>query len=374
MKKSLQILILTFFVQVSFGQKSKSPLQFRKQMIAAESFEAVGVFDVNKDGHLDIVSGYYWYKGPTFKDRVFMGEIKRYGEYWDSFSVLPMDVDNDGWTDFISGGWWGKSLKIYQNPKNDGLWKETIIDSCGNVETTRLFDVDGDGFMEICPNNPSKPLKYYRLENGNFKKYSVAETQGHGLGFGDINGDGRGDFISANAWYEAPKDLQNSKWIMHKDFSLGKLSIPIIVTDVNKDDKPDFIAGQGHGYGLDWYEQSLDNQNNRTWKKHSIDSLNSQYHEMVWTDLDGDGQNELITGKRFRAHDGNDLGANDPVGLYYFTWDGQKFVKNIISFGVLGVGKGTGIQMAIIDLQAKGKKDIVVAGKDGLFIFWNEGK
>lgn len=39
-------------------------------MIAAESFEAVGVFDVNKDGHLDIVLGYYWYKGLTFKDRV----------------------------------------------------------------------------------------------------------------------------------------------------------------------------------------------------------------------------------------------------------------------------------------------------------------
>ena len=73
-------------------------------MIAAESFETVGVFDVNKDSHLDIVLGYYQYKGLTFKDRVYTGEVKRFGEYWDSFSVLPMDANNDGWTDFIYGG------------------------------------------------------------------------------------------------------------------------------------------------------------------------------------------------------------------------------------------------------------------------------
>lgn len=363
--------IIIFFCLTTTGFSQS--IKFRPQMIAAESFESVGVFDVNKDGILDLVSGYYWYKGPSFRDRVYMGPIERHGEYWDCFSNLPFDANGDGYTDFITGGWWGNSIKVWENPKNDGIWKESVVDTCGNVETIRLFDVDGDGVMEICPNNPRKSLKYYRFENGKFRRYAVGETQGHGLGCGDINGDGRNDFVSSDGWYEAPQDLQKERWIYHSDFKWGELSIPIIVTDVNGDGKADCIAGQGHGYGLDWYEQSVDNQKNRTWKKHPIDPYNSQYHEMVWADLDGDGKNELVTGKRWRAHDSKDAGASDNIGLYYFKWNGDSFVKQVISYGAFGVGKGTGVQMSVVDLKGSGRKDIIVAGKDGLYIFWNEG-
>ena len=94
---------------------------------------------------------------------------------------------------------------------------------------------------------------------------------------------------------------------------------------------------------------------------------------MVWVDLDGDGKNELVTGKRWRAHDSKDAGASDDTGLYYFKWNGDSFVKQVISYGVFGVGKGTGVQMSVADLRNNGRKDVIVAGKDGLYIFWNEG-
>ena len=46
-------------------------LRFRKVLIADERFESAGVFDVNNDGHPDIVSGSWWYEGPDFLDFLF---------------------------------------------------------------------------------------------------------------------------------------------------------------------------------------------------------------------------------------------------------------------------------------------------------------
>ena len=107
--------------------------------------------------------------------------------------------------------------------------------------------------------------------------------------------------------------------------------------------------------------------------KHIIDSTSSQYHTMCLVDIDNDGKMELVTGKRFRAHNDGDAGSNDPIELSYFKWNGNYFIKNIISHGSLGIGKGTGLYFSIADLHNSGKKDIIVAGKDGLYVFFNEG-
>ena len=354
-------------------------LKFRKQLIASESFESVVVFDVNGDHQLDIVSGSYWYEGPDFLKRHFIGPVKRVGEYYDDFSTIPMDVNGDGKMDFITGGWFDGTLRWRENPGNDNEWPLHDIVVTGNIETTRAWDIDGDGFDEIVPNTPGKPLAYYTLlrdshgkSTGQFSRTQVAETHGHGLGFGDINGDGRGDFIVSDGWIEAPIERSKQPWIKHADFNLGDASIPIIVEDVNKDGLNDLIVGQAHGYGLDWYEQKREGKAIK-FIKHAIDPYNSQYHTMAWADMNNDGQMELITGKRYRAHNGHDPGANDDYGLYYFIWNGESFVKTPISYGHYGETKGTGLFFVVADLRNTGRKDIVVAGKDGLYVFYNQG-
>ena len=368
---------LCSFSLVSFQEISK--VTFRKQLIAAESAESVGVFDVNGDHVLDIVSGSYWYEGPQYLKRHLIGQVERVSEYFDDFSTIPLDINGDGKTDFITGGWFGKTLRWRENPGNDQEWQLHDIIATGNIESIRAWDVDGDGFNEIVPNTPGQPLAYYSLirdknnkSTGQFSRTQVAEKQGHGLGFGDINGDGRGDFVVSDGWVEAPDDREHTSWKHHPDFNLGDdASVPIIVADVNHDGLNDLIVGHGHSYGLDWYEQKREGKVIK-FIKHPIDPFHSQYHTMEWADIDNDGQMELITGKRYRAHNGKDPGSNDPIQLCYFKWNGESFTKNIISYGPFGIGKGTGVFFSIADLHNTGRKDIIVAGKDGLYVFFNE--
>jgi len=357
-------------------------LKFRKIQISDERYEAAGAFDVNNDGVLDIVSGAYWYEGPEFKKRHRVGDVPAQDEYFDDFSTIPLDINGDGYTDFITGGWWGKTIRWRENPGTpDKEWSEHVIAECGNVETTRAWDVDGDGIVEIVPNTPGNPLVVYKLAvddrgkgTGTFAAHKIYDKpQGHGLGWGDVTGTGRGDFVLANGWLEAPEDLYHGKWVFHPDFKLGGASIPILVVDVNGDGLNDLIVGQAHDYGLDWWEQKAGDDGQRTWIRHRIDSDNSQYHDMQWVDIDGDGQCELVTGKRYRAHNGKDPGGGDPLGVYYFKWDGKDFTKHVVDYGPPGTGAGCGIHFAVADLTGNGRLDIVAPGKDGLYVFFNEG-
>src|ERR1035437_6229901 len=146
------------FANITHFEELVMPLKWRKVMIADERYESAGVFDVNNDGILDIVSGAYWYEGPDFKKVHKIGNIRAEGEYFDDFSTIPLDINGDGYLDYVTGGWWGENLRWRQNPgKEGGEWKEHIIENVGNIETPRAWDIDGDGQIEIVPNTPPSP-------------------------------------------------------------------------------------------------------------------------------------------------------------------------------------------------------------------------
>ncbi|MDD5687305.1 MAG: VCBS repeat-containing protein [Elusimicrobia bacterium] len=359
------------------------PVKFRKKLIDNVKYEAASVFDVNNDGILDIVCGANWYEGPDWKKHKIC-DVKREGEYYNDFSDLPMDVNGDGFLDIVTGAWWGATLQWRENPKGKPVeWKTHDIYKCGSIETTRLFDIDKDGHQEIIPNTPEAPLAYYKLKldskgkgTGEFDRYVVFDQpSGHGLGFGDINGNGRPDIILRNGWLEAPEDPAKGKWKFHPEFDLGSASIPIIVHDVNNDGIADLIVGQAHNFGLHWWEQQKMSNGERKWIKHDIDLTASQYHDLQMADIDNDGELELVTGKRYRAHCGEDPGESDsdPVGIYYFKINSGKFEKNIIDFGKVPDATGCGIHFAIADLNGNGWLDVVAPGKDGLYLFENMG-
>lgn len=96
------------------------PVKWTRRLIAAEAFESAGVFDVNGDGILDIVSGAFWYQGPEFKTRYVIGNVSRIGDYYDDFSTIALDINGDGRLDIVTGGWWGNTLRWRENTGKPG--------------------------------------------------------------------------------------------------------------------------------------------------------------------------------------------------------------------------------------------------------------
>jgi hypothetical protein len=357
-------------------------IEWQKIKLDDGDYESAGVFDLNNDGRMEIVCGAHWYELPEFK-RHRLCDVPPNGDYYDDFSTIPLDVNGNGWLDIITGGWGGGQLIWRENPGDTGQdWITHVIDACGPIETTRAWDVDGDGKLEICPNTPCSPLVFYKLERdrdgratGKFRKVQVSpdgDSSGHGLGFGDLGGGLRG-FIVHNGIWQAPADALNGRWEFLPEFELGSASVPILVADVNEDGASEIVVGQAHGFGLDYYTMQRNSDGTRVWTKHPIDPYFSQYHDLVWADVDGDGKPELVTGNRYRAHLGRDEGETEVVGLYVFKYNGESFTKEVVDHGLVPHASGTGIHLAVADVTGDGRLDIVAPGKDGLYLFRNLG-
>jgi hypothetical protein len=90
----------------------------------------------------------------------------------------------------------------------------------------------------------------------------------------------------------------------------------------------------------------------------------------VFVDIDNDGVKELITGKRFRAHNGHDPGGNDPKCVYYYKFDkaSKKFDRTTISEGDT---VGFGINTMVADIDGDSDLDVLCPGKSGLYLMEN---
>lgn len=384
------------------GSASAAGIRFTPKLLTVDSNEGIDIVDVNRDGKLDIVSGRNWFAAPDFVARP-LRILKDWNGYVESNGEHAFDVDQDGWPDVITGSYLPTKVHWYRNPGQEGLefgqlWEERLLvdTKLSENETTFLRDLNGDGRPEWITNswqgkNPvvawQFSLSKRAVEQGSERtgestadepvavkvtEHRIGQAGNtHGMGFGDINNDGREDILIATGWYERPEgNVLNQVWKFHADWEYLHSSCPMLVRDLDGDGINDLVWGRGHDYGLYWW-RGLGEQNGKlAFEQKEIDAQYSQIHTLHFADLDGDGTDELITGKRVRAHNGGDPGGRERPCMYYYRWDltSNSFQRFPIEEGHVG----TGLQIRTADLNGDGKLDIAVSGKDGTWILFQE--
>lgn len=378
-------------------------LPFRLHVLRADSdHHSCAVQDIDGDGRPDIFTAGWWYQAPQWQPRRVC-DVPRIGGRLDDYSCLPLDVNGDGYLDFVSCNYRSQNLYWLEHPgprvaaPDAPLWRRHVIDQPGGMETGRLYDIDGDGRPDVLPNGVRFAAWYqciavdarpegYRW----FRRDLPAEVAGHGVGFGDIDGDGRGDIVGPRGWLAAPDDRTRDRWVWHAEFDLGRdASIPILVLDVDADGDNDLVWARGHGIGLYWLEQLRPGRTDdnsaasapRRWVRHTIDTSWSQAHALLIADLDGDGRPEVVAGKRYLGHDGRDLGEYDPLVIYAYTflpetrtWQRRLVAQTYVRESPPALQEasvGFGLDPAASDADGDGDVDLVVADRGGLYLLEN---
>jgi hypothetical protein len=391
-------LAVTGLVLTAMALAAEAPqsVSWSKRHLLTGPHENAAVADFNRDGHLDIVSGPYIFEGPNFAARPYRSNHLA-PDYMRENSVHPYDVDGDGWVDIIAGGWREDGIYWYKNP-GDAVYREKrewemhepwkahlLTKTRGFMEMFVLRDYDGDGVPELhsACYRAQEPLEVFRFGKAADGAITLtpfvlgAQGGGHGIAFGDVNGDGREDVLSEVGWYERPAgNIWAGPWKFHPETDLRTMhpSCPFLVKDLNGDGRLDIIFGRGHHIGLYWWEQLAPKPDGTTqWKQHVIDESWSQAHALMWADVDGDGQEDLVTGKCLWAHNGGDPGAGDPPAIYYYTWNraALKFTRHTISGPHEAIALNR--QFAVVDLNQDGRPDLVAPSKRALWVFFNEG-
>jgi hypothetical protein len=362
--------------------------------------EGANVGDFNHDGKMDVVSGPYWYEGPAFEKKQAFMEVKASDphKYSENFFAFTQDVNGDGWTDILIIGFPGKEAFWYENHRGlaeagGSMWIRHVVLDVVDNESPTFANIVGDEKAElICMSgghagyatpdsaDAGKPWTFHAVTpKRDYQKFT------HGLGVGDVNGDGRIDLLEHAGWWEQPAKLGGeAEWAFHPvDFGSG--GAQMYAYDVDGDGVNDIVTSiEAHGYGLAWFKQTRKEGGESSFEKRVIVGNTAaenpqgvcftQMHAVDLVDVDGDGLKDIVTGKRWWAHGPlGDPESNKPAVLYWFglkrSDKGAEFIAHRIDDD-----SGVGTQVVAGDIHGDGKTDVVVGNKKGTFLFVQSGK
>lgn len=376
---------------ISSGAQASTKLAPRKvvgfkKIVLDKEFrsEGVAVADVNRDGRPDVLAGNLWYEAPLWKSHT-IAPVEKFEPatgYSNSFFNFAWGVNGDNWPDQVVIGEPGSKVIWRENPKKGkGYWKEHSIGYVAYNESPSFANLlQSSGKVLVFPSGDSQMAWYEPTTEptGKFISHIISELKApgterysHGLGIGDVNGDGRPDVIVNQGYWEAPVNPRTGPWRFIAA-NLGPNCAQMYSYDVNGDGLMDVLSSSAHNLGVWWYEQQKQRggqEEGVAFKQHTISDAFSQSHALVLADLNRDGLMDVVTGKRFWAHGPKgDVSPNDPAVLYWFELQRQGGKVNWIPHEIDN-DSGVGTQFVVADLNGDGKLDIVISNKKGVFVF-----
>ncbi|MFO0906003.1 MAG: PVC-type heme-binding CxxCH protein [Pirellulales bacterium] len=364
-------------IPASSGGAATVPLQFKKRQLD-DKFRSEGVAygDFNGDGLLDIAAGSMWYAAPEWKASSILKEPKEFAikTYSDTFCNWAEDLDGDGRQDLIVVDFPGAPTWWFRNPgRAGGAWDRHRITPVTNNESPNFLDVNRDGRRELLLGFSEGHLGVAQPSNNEEADWKLGSISGpqapgtdkfsHGLGVGDLNGDGRDDVLVTAGWWEAPAKLASGPWKFHAA-PFGEPAAQMYVYDFDGDGDADVLSSSAHRRGIWWHERTgVD-----AWKTHEIDSSVAQTHALVLADMNGDGLPDFVTGKRFYAHNGRDPGEDEPPVLAWYELR-REAGRPAWTQHIIDRDSGVGTQFEVTDMNGDGLLDIVISNKKGVFYF-----
>jgi hypothetical protein len=363
------------FLSFAQGEEGDSKIHWtRTKLDGVFRSEGVTVGDFNKDGKNDVAAGTVYYQAPDWKMVPIADTVPEYDPmgYSNSFATFMDDLNHDGWDDIIVVDWPGTPTWWFENSKNaPGSWKRHTITPVTNNESPQYVDLDGDRKRELLFAGVdrmafARPSDAYEAEWGlTLFSASVPDWTGryyHGLGAGDVNGDGRIDVVIPHGWWECPKTDAQGEWSFHP-IDFGQPCAQMFVYDFDGDRDNDLLCSSAHKYGLWWIEQSADG-----WKVHEFDSSVSETHSMCFADVNGDGLMDFITGKRFWSHGTSEPGSDQPAVIQWYELS-RKDGKPVWTPHLIDRDSGVGTQFEVVDINGDGLLDVASANKKGAHVF-----
>ncbi|MFM2141845.1 MAG: hypothetical protein RLZZ476_389 [Verrucomicrobiota bacterium] len=406
-------------------------ITWKRQQLHGDFYsEGAAIGDINGDGKADVVAGPFWWEGPAFekKHAYYEPKIFSINGYSDNFFAYVHDFDADKKNDILILGFPGKEARLYLNPgtHDDKPWPMHLVADVVDNESPVFADITGDGKPEIvCSTggkfgwfapNWSKPTEKWPFvavtDDMKVAKFT------HGLGVGDVNGDGTLDLLEARRWWE---NNGTDKWTQH-NFAAGVGGgAQMFAYDFDANGTNDvFTALAAHRYGVAVYLQTgfpktpatpssvssggpskvaIERGNGAippievpqrshlsapNWNRIMLASeqpqdndygiVFSQPHAAHLADIDGDGVQDIVTGKRYWAHNGHDPDERGHRVIYWYQTKrdgkgGVDFVPHLIDSNT-----GVGVDVQVGDVNGDKLPDIVVGNKAGVFILTQERK